>query len=71
MLFEVLTRLAIHPAQYSLVGLALATFFLLLISEDNALLQGSVLVFGLVAAAMIVTRRLDWYAVGTARAAAV
>src|SRR5262249_915606 len=30
--FEVLKRLAIHPAQYFLVGLALATFFLLLIA---------------------------------------
>ena len=32
LLFEVLKRLPIHPAQYSLVGLALATFFLLLIA---------------------------------------
>ena len=31
-LFEVLKRLAIHPVQYALVGLALAIFFLLLIS---------------------------------------
>ncbi len=31
-LFEVLKRLPIHPAQYGLVGLALATFFLLLIA---------------------------------------
>ncbi len=31
-LFEVLKRLAIHPAQYTLVGLALAMFFLLLLS---------------------------------------
>lgn len=30
MLFELLRRLAIHPVQYMLVGLALATFFLLL-----------------------------------------
>src|SRR5204862_376671 len=29
-LFELLRRLAIHPAQYGLVGLALAMFFLLL-----------------------------------------
>jgi inner membrane protein len=31
-LFEVLKRLAIHPVQYALVGVALAVFFLLLIS---------------------------------------
>lgn len=31
-LFEILKRLAIHPAQYALVGLALAMFFLLLLS---------------------------------------
>jgi len=117
LLFELLKRLRIHPAQYLLVGLALATFFLLLlglsehipfaaaylvaaaaciallgyylstvlgsvrrglsfavmvtalygalygllVSEDNALLLGSLLVFALVAAAMILTRELDWY----------
>jgi inner membrane protein len=120
-LFEVLKRLRIHPAQYLLVGLALATFFLLLlslsehlpfaaayaiaataciallgfylgsvlgsarrgvsfatlltalygalygllISEDNALLLGSLLVFALIAAAMILTRRVDWYGLAT------
>ena len=120
LLFEVLKRLPIHPAQYALVGLALATFFLLLIalsehiafwiayliaaaacialmgyylsavlagvrrgwsfatmltalysalygllvSEDNALLLGSLLVFGAVATAMILTRKIDWYRVG-------
>jgi inner membrane protein len=119
-LFEVLQRLAIHPVQYALVGIALALFFLLLISlsehlgfaaayaiascacvaligyyvghvlrslrlglmfagalaslygllyvllrsEDHALLMGSLLVFVCVAAAMVATRRLDWYAVG-------
>lgn len=116
-LFEILKSLAIHPAQYTLVGLALAMFFLLLLSlsehvafaiayavsasvcvvligyylgfvmgslwrglgfsamlgafyaalygllasEDNALLMGSLLLFVLLAAAMIATRRLDWY----------
>lgn len=118
-LFEVLTRLAIHPVQYALVGIALAMFFLLLISlsehvgfaaayaiagaacvgligfyvghvlrsvrrgagfggalgalygllyvllrsEDHALLLGSLLVFACVAAAMVLTRRVDWYAI--------
>ena len=110
----------IHPAQYLLVGLALATFFLLLIglsehipfwmayviaatacvallgfylatvlrsvgrgvafaavltalygalygllmSEDSALLLGSVLVFAMLATAMVLTRKVDWYRVG-------
>jgi len=123
-LFEVLARLAIHPIQYALVGLALAVFFLLLLSlaehiafalsyaiaalacvaligaylgvvlqgarrgllfatalaglyallyavlrlEDHALLMGSTLLFVLLAATMIGTRRVDWYRVGPARA---
>lgn len=116
-LFEILKNLAIHPAQYALVGLALAMFFLLLLSlsehldfvlayliasaacviligfylsavlrsakrgisagallsglfgslygllesEDNALMLGSLLMFVLLALAMVTTRRLDWY----------
>ena len=119
-LFEVLKHLAIHPVQYGLLGIALAIFFLLLISlsehlgfglayaiatcacvtligyytghvlhdfrrgavfaaalaalygllymllrsEDHALLLGSLLVFACIAAAMIATRRVDWYAIG-------
>ena len=118
-LFEILERLAIHPIQYALVGIALAIFFLLLISlsehlgfapayaiaaascvsligyyvghvlksfrrgagfaaalaalygllyvllraEDYALLMGSILVFACAGAAMVATRRVDWYAV--------
>jgi len=117
LLFELLQQWPIHPAQYLLVGLALATFFLLLlalsehvafwiaylaaaaaciallgvylgavlggaarglgfaallallyaslygllVSEDNALLLGAGLVFAALAAAMLLTRRLDWY----------
>jgi inner membrane protein len=119
-LFEILKRLAVHPIQYGLVGLALAFFYLLLVSlsehiafamayliassacilligfyvsyvlhsvargaifsgllaslygllygllsaEDYALLMGSLLLFGLLGVFMILTRRLDWYAVG-------
>jgi len=119
-LFEVVRALPIHPAQYLLVGLSQATFFLLLlalsehvafalayavaalssigllahylsaalaglrrglgfatllgtlyaalygllVSEDNALLLGALLVFALVAAALVLTRRFDWYARG-------
>ncbi len=118
MLVELLRRLAIHPVQYTLVGLALAMFFLLLVAlsehiafgaayavatsacvgvitlyllrvlqstalglafgaaltglygmlyallkaEDYSLLGGSLLLFALLAALMLATRRLDWYA---------
>ncbi|MDB5802754.1 MAG: creD [Betaproteobacteria bacterium] len=119
-LFEVLRSLAVHPLQYGLVGLALAMFFLLLvslsehigfmiayaiassacvglivvylgavlaswwralsmggllaglygvlymllISEDNALLMGSIFLFALLAVVMLATRRVDWYSAG-------
>ncbi|TKS54361.1 cell envelope integrity protein CreD [Luteimonas yindakuii] len=119
-LFELIKRLPIHPLQYLLVGLALAIFFLLLlslsehiafhwaylvsatacigvqamylsgvlrswrrglgfaamltalygalycllVSEDNALLMGSLLLFGILAAVMWITRKVDWYALG-------
>lgn len=117
LLFELLRRLAIHPVQYALVGLALAMFFLLLTAlsehidfaaaygaataacvglistylvwvlrsvrlalafgaalgalyamlyallkaEDYSLLGGSLLLFGLLAVAMLATRGVDWY----------
>ena len=117
-IFEILKSLRIHPAQYTLVGLAMALFYLLLVSlaerigfayaylsasaacvgllgyylshvlkskangiafaglftalysalygilasEDNALLMGSLLVFGLLALVMVITRKVDWYA---------
>jgi len=117
-MFELIKRLAIHPIQYGLVGLALAIFFLLLlslsehlefwiayliasaacigllgvylsavlrsrlrglgfatmltvlyaalygllVSEDNALVLGSLMLFAILAAIMLVTRKVDWYA---------
>jgi len=117
LLFELFRRLPIHPVQYTLVGLALAMFFLLLTAlsehiafalaysaatlacvtligayvgyvmrsaamgsafgaalgalfgvlymllraEDYALLAGSILLFVLLAALMLATRRVDWY----------
>jgi len=119
LLFELLRRLAIHPVQYALVGLALAMFFLLLTAlsehldfsaayalatlacvgvvtayvvrvltariglafggalaalytvlyvllkaEDYSLLGGALLLFGLLGALMLATRRVDWYALG-------
>lgn len=119
-LFEVLKRLAIHPVQYGLVGVALAMFFLLvlalaehiafgwayliaavscvvligyyvrylllsfgrsigfvsmlgaaygmlyvlLVLEDHALMLGSVLLFALLAAVMVLTRHVNWHRMG-------
>jgi inner membrane protein len=118
LMFELLKQLPIHPIQYGLVGLALAVFFLLLlslsehmefwqaylaaavaciglqgtylsavlksrargwgfagaltllygalygllVSEDNALVLGSLMLFAILAAIMLATRRIDWYA---------
>ncbi|GAB6140920.1 cell envelope integrity protein CreD [Methylosoma difficile] len=117
-LFELLKKVRIHPIQYTLVGMALLMFYLLLISlsehlafavayaiaatastalltgyfggilggsklawllgaglsglygalyvilqaEESALLMGSLLVFAVLAALMLSTRRFDWYA---------
>jgi len=38
-----------------------AAIYGLLVSEDNARLMGSVMLFGLIAIAMIGTRKVDWY----------
>ncbi|WP_332740179.1 cell envelope integrity protein CreD [Hydrogenophaga sp.] len=35
----------------------------ILVSEDNALMMGSLLLFGVLAAIMVVTRKVDWYSV--------
>ena len=42
----------------------------LLVSEDSALLLGSLLVFALIAAAMVLTRKVDWYRLGVSEAPA-
>lgn len=45
-------------------GLLVALYGVLygiLISEDNALMMGSLLLFGVLAAVMVATRRIDWY----------
>ena len=121
-MFELLRQLRIHPIQYLLVGMALAIFFLLLVSlseridfgwaylaasvacvgllgvylvavlrsrawgvgftallallyaalygllvsEDNALVLGAGLLFVILAAIMLLTRRIDWYQVTAA-----
>ena len=46
----------------ALFVLMYGTLYFLLRSEDNALLMGSLLVFGVLATAMLATRRLDWSA---------
>jgi inner membrane protein len=126
-MFELFTRLRLHPVQYGLVGLSIALFFLLLLalsekvafgaayasaagssvalltvyfaavlrgwkrgiglgtyvavlyaalygllsSEDNALLLGSLLIFGLLAVLMLATRKVDWYALSVREPAPV
>lgn len=52
------------------VGVLYAALYGLLSSEDNALLLGSLLLFGMVALLMLGTRKVDWYSFG-ARPAAV
>lgn len=47
-----------------ILALLYAAIYGLLVSEDNALLMGSLLLFGVIALVMIVTRRVDWYAMG-------
>jgi inner membrane protein len=47
-----------------LLALLYAMLFGLLGAEDYALLMGSVLVFGVLAGVMVLTRKLDWYGVG-------
>ena len=44
------------------VAVLYAALYGLLSSEDNALLLGSLLLFGLLGILMIGTRRVDWYA---------
>ena len=119
-MFELIRQQPIHPIQYGLVGMAIAIFFLLLVSlgehipfglaylaaavacigligfylsavlggalrgagfaamlatlyaalygllvsEDNALVLGAGLLFVVLAAIMVITRRVDWYRVG-------
>jgi inner membrane protein len=46
------------------LGLLYGLLYVLLDAEDYALLMGSLLVFGLLAGVMLLTRRLDWYSLG-------
>lgn len=45
------------------LGLLYAALYGLLVSEDNALVLGAGLLFAILAAIMLVTRRVDWYQV--------
>jgi inner membrane protein len=53
------------------VALLYAALYGLLASENNALLLGSLLLFAMLAALMIATRRVDWYALGGSASAGV
>lgn len=54
-----------HGATMAAVLLLLyAMLYAILRSEDNALLMGSLLIFAVLSMVMVVTRRIDWYAIG-------
>lgn len=52
----------------ALLGLLYAALYGMMCSEDNALLLGSGLLFGVLALVMVLTRRLDWYSIGKIQA---
>ena len=54
-------RLNRGAAFAGLLGLLYGALYVLLQSEDMALVLGALLLFGILAAIMIVTRRVDWY----------
>ena len=47
-----------------MLSLLYAALYGLLVSEDNALVLGSGLLFVILAAIMLVTRKVDWYQLG-------
>lgn len=51
-----------------LLALLYGVLYVLLQSEDHALVAGSALVFGLMTLAMTLTRKVDWYALGAGTA---
>ena len=46
--------------------LVYALLYVLVLSEDYALLLGAIVLFVALAAVMLVTRKMDWYRLGTA-----
>ena len=51
----------------ALLLLLYGVLYALLQSEDHALVAGSALIFGLMALVMLLTRKIDWYALGAKR----
>lgn len=51
----------------ALLALRCGVLYGLLLSEDNALVPGSLLLFALLVAAMWLMRRVDWYAAHVAQ----
>ena len=49
----------------SLLTTLYSALYGILQSEDNALLMGSLLVFGLLALVMVITRKVDWYKISS------
>ncbi|KVL88736.1 cell envelope integrity protein CreD [Burkholderia stagnalis] len=49
-----------------LLAMLYAALYGLLLSEDNALMLGSLLLFAILATIMLLTRHVDWYSVGAA-----
>jgi inner membrane protein len=47
-----------------LFTLLYAALYGLLISEDNAMIMGSLLLFVILAGIMLLTRKVDWYSLG-------
>lgn len=48
----------------SMLTVLYSVLYGLLVSEDNALVMGSILLFSILAAIMLVTRNVDWYQLG-------
>lgn len=49
-----------------LLGLLYGVLYVLIRSEDVALLMGALLIFGILALIMVITRKVDWYQTGNA-----
>lgn len=50
----------------TMLGALYAALYGLLVSEDNALLMGSLLLFAILTGIMVATRKVDWYRAGAA-----
>lgn len=65
---HVLGSAAIGAGFGTVLGVLYGLLYAILGSEDYALLTGSLLVFGVLSLVMVLTRNVDWYAVGRAPA---